>query len=76
MINLKDTLQYFNISQNSKTQEFWRSAYNESASGGKFMLDFSHIEPNIWTSRNEAVWSLPWSVKIKDNLKMPTYDPN
>ena len=75
MIDLKDTLQYFHISQNEKTREFWKLAYNESAPGGRFMLDFSHIEPNAWVSRNGAEWSLPWTVKIKDRFKMPIYDP-
>jgi hypothetical protein len=75
MIDFKDTLQYFHIFQNEKTREFWKLAYNESASGSKFMLDFSHIEPNVWVSRNRADWSLPWPVKIKDRFKMPTYDP-
>jgi hypothetical protein len=75
MIDLKDTLQYFHIFQNEKTREFWKLAYNESAAGGKFMVDFSHIEPNVWVSRNRAEWSLPWPVKIKDRFKMPTYDP-
>jgi len=74
MIDLKDTLQYFHIFQNEKTQEFWKLAYNESAPGGKFMLDFSHIEPNVWVSRNVAEWSLPWPVKIKNRFKMPTYE--
>jgi len=75
MIDFKDTLQYFHIFQNEKTQKFWKLAYNESAAGGKFMLDFSQIEPNVWVSRNGAEWSLPWPVKIKDRFKMPTYDP-
>lgn len=75
MINLEDTLQYFHIFQNRKTQDFWKLVYNESASGGKFMLDFSHIEPNVWISRNESEWSLPWPVKIKDRFKMPTHEP-
>ena len=76
MIEFKDTLQYFHILQNEKTQEFWKSVYNEAGSGGKFMLDFSHVEPNAWISRNEAEWSLPWPVKIKDRFKMPSYDPS
>jgi hypothetical protein len=75
MIELKDTLQYFHIFQNKKTREFWKLAYNESAPGGRFMLDFAQIEPNVWISRNGAEWSLPWPVKIKDRFKMPIYEP-
>lgn len=74
MINFKDTLQYFHINQNSKTKEFWQLVHKEAASGGKFMIDFSHVEPNIWISRNEANWSLPWPIKIKDKFKMPSYE--
>jgi hypothetical protein len=69
MINLKDTLQHFYIFQNKQTHKFWKSVYNQSAPGGKFMLDFAQIEPNVWISRNEAEWSLPWPVKIKDRFK-------
>jgi len=76
MINLKDTLQHFYIFQNKQTHKFWKSVYNQSAPGGKFMLDFAQIEPNVWISRNEAEWSLPWPVKIKDRFKMPKYDPS
>jgi hypothetical protein len=76
MINLKDTLQHFYIFQNKQTHKFWKSIYNEAASGGKFMLDFAQIEPNVWISRNEAEWSLPWPVMIKDRFKMPKYDPS
>jgi len=76
MIDLKDTLQYFNIFQNKKTEDFWSSAYNQSAPGGKFMLDFSRREPNVWISRNGAEWSSPWPIEVKDRFKMPTYEPS
>ena len=74
MIELNDPLQYFDIFYNTQTQEFWSKAHKQSSPGGKFMLDFSKKEPNVWISRNQAKWSLPWPVEIKDRFKMPAYD--
>lgn len=76
MLNFKDSLQYFHILQNQHTQNCWKRIYNECSPGGKFMIDFSYVEPNVWISRNDAVWSLPWPIKIKEKFRMPAYDRN
>jgi hypothetical protein len=74
MLNFNDSLHHFNIWQNKQTKGFWNEVRQNSDTAGKWMIDFSGVEPNTWISRNSSEWSLPWPVKILDRFKMPAYD--
>lgn len=74
MLKFNDKLSYHHIYHNQYTKNFWKEVYNISSEGGRFMLDWAHTEPYIWTSRNQGAWSLPWPTKIKDRFKMPAYE--
>jgi len=76
MLKFNDSLHHFSIWQNKQTNNFWKEVRQNSHPAGQWMIDFAGLEPNNWISRNSSEWALPWSTKILDRFKMPSYDSN
>jgi hypothetical protein len=74
MLQFNEPLHHFCIWQNAQTTQLWTDVYHNTDPGGKWMIDFSGLEPNTWISRSSATWSLPWNTKILDRFKMPVYN--
>jgi len=75
-IDLNSKLYLSGITYNHYQADFWNEAKNDSASGGKFLIDLARVyKPQRFVARR-GEWSLPWPQEIPPGFEMPTYDPN
>jgi len=73
---MKEPILFSSIVNGRYQRDFWYSVRNQSANGGKFMIDLSvRYNPNRFVART-GEWSLPWKQTIPEKYRLPTYDPN
>lgn len=76
MLELNSKLYLSSVTYNYYQEDFWNNIRDESASGGKFIVDISKLyKPQRFVPRT-GKWSLPWPQEVPPGFEMPTYDPN
>lgn len=75
MLKLDSKLYLSSVAYNYYQEDFWNTIREESASGGKFVIDISKLyKPQRFVSRL-GEWSTPWPQEIPPGFEMPAYDP-